>query len=160
MTEPQHPNVTRVVEAARAAGLAIETRRFPEGTKTAQDAASAIGVEVGQIVKSLVFGVDDEIVMALVSGANQLDEKKLAAAAGGAKCSRVDADAVRSATGFPIGGVPPFGHSIQLRVFVDQDLLQYDEVWAAAGTWNDNFGAAPADIVRVAGGVVTDLKRE
>jgi Cys-tRNA(Pro) deacylase len=160
MTEPQHPNVTRVVEAARAAGLAIETRRFPEGTKTAQDAASAIGVEVGQIVKSLVFGVDDEIVMALVSGANQLDEKKLAAAAGGAKCSRVDADAVRSATGFPIGGVPPFGHSTQLRVFVDPDLLQYDEVWAAAGTWNDNFGAAPADIVRVAGGVVTDLKRE
>ena len=159
MTEPQHPNVTRVVEAARAAGLAIAPRRFPEGPKTAQDAASAIGVEVGQIVKSLVFGVDDEIVMALVSGANQLDEKKLAAAAGGARCSRVDADAVRSATGFPIGGVPPFGHSTQLRVFVDPDLLQYDEVWAAAGTWNDNFGAAPADIVRVAGGVVTDLKR-
>ncbi|MFM8601772.1 MAG: YbaK/EbsC family protein [Actinomycetota bacterium] len=159
MTEPQHPNVTRVVKAARAAGLAIETRRFPEGTKTAQDAATAIGVEVGQIVKSLVFGVDDEIVMALVSGSNQLDEKKLAAAAGGAKCSRVDADAVRAATGFPIGGVPPFGHATQLRVFVDPDLLQYDEVWAAAGTWNDNFGAAPADIVRVAGGVVTDLKR-
>ena len=159
MTEPQHPNVTRVVEAARAAGLAIETRRFPEGTKTAQDAAAAIGVQVGQIVKSLVFGVDDEIVMALVSGSNQLDEKKLAAAAGGAKCSRVDADAVRAATGYPIGGVPPFGHGTQLRVFVDPDLLQYDQVWAAAGTWNDNFGAAPADIVRVAGGVVTDLKR-
>jgi Cys-tRNA(Pro) deacylase len=159
MTEPQHPNVTRVVEAARAAGLQIETRRFPEGTKTAQDAASAIGVEVGQIVKSLVFGVDDEIVMALVSGSNQLDEKKLAAAAGGSKCSRVDADAVRAATGFPIGGVPPFGHTTQLRVFVDPDLLQYDEVWAAAGTWNDNFGAAPADIVRVAVGVVTELKR-
>ena len=160
MTEPQHPNVTRVVAAARAAGLDIQTRRFPEGTKTAQDAAAAIGVEVGQIVKSLVFGVDDEIVMALVSGSNQLDEKKLAAAAGGAKCSRVDADAVRAATGYPIGGVPPFGHSTQLRVFVDPDLLQYDEVWAAAGTWNDNFGAAPADIVRVAGGVVTDLKRD
>jgi Cys-tRNA(Pro) deacylase len=159
MTEQQHPNVTRVAEAARAAGLVIETRRFPEGTKTAQDAATAIGVEVGQIVKSLVFGVDDEIVMALVSGSNQLDEKKLAAAAGGAKCSRVDADAVRAATGFPIGGVPPFGHSTQLRVFVDPDLVQYDEVWAAAGTWNDNFGAAPADIVRVAGGVVIDLKR-
>jgi prolyl-tRNA editing enzyme YbaK/EbsC (Cys-tRNA(Pro) deacylase) len=58
------------------------------------------------------------------------------------------------------GGVPPFGHSTQLRVFVDPDLLQYDEVWAAAGTWNDNFGAAPADIVRVAGGVVTELKRD
>ena len=160
MSEQLHPNVVRVKEAATAAGLIIETRKFPEGTKTAQDAANAIGVGVGQIVKSLVFGVDGEIVMALISGSNQLDEKKLATAAGGAKCKRVDADAVRATTGFPIGGVPPFGHSTQLRVFVDPDLLQYDEVWAAAGTWNDNFGAAPADIVRVAGGVVTDLKRE
>jgi Cys-tRNA(Pro) deacylase len=157
--EKVHPNVARVTQAARDAGLEIEVRKFPEGTKTAQDAADAIGVTVGQIVKSLVFGVDDEIVMALVSGVNQLDEKKLAAAAGGTKCKRVDADVVREATGYAIGGVPPFGHSTQLRVFVDPDLLQYDEVWAAAGTWNDVFGAAPADIVRVAGGVVTDLKR-
>ena len=154
-----HPNTLRVIAAARDAGLEITTRRFPEGTKTAADAAAAIDVTVGQIVKSLVFGVDNEIVMALVSGSNQLDEKKLALAAGGAKCARVDADAVREATGYPIGGVPPFGHSTQLRVFVDPDLLQYDEVWAAAGTWNDNFGAAPADIVRVAGGIVIDLKR-
>jgi Cys-tRNA(Pro) deacylase len=154
-----HPNVVRVTAAAKERGLDISTRRFPEGTKTAADAAAAIGVTVGQIVKSLVFGVDNEIVMALVSGSNQLDEKKLALAAGGSKCARVDADAVREATGYAIGGVPPFGHSTQLRVFVDPDLLQYDEVWAAAGTWNDNFGAAPADIVRVAGGVVTDLKR-
>ena len=154
-----HPNVVRVTAAAKERGLEISTRRFPEGTKTAADAAAAIGVTVGQIVKSLVFGVDIEIVMALVSGSNQLDEKKLALAAGGAKCARVDADAVREATGYPIGGVPPFGHSTQLRVFVDPDLLQYDEVWAAAGTWNDNFGANPNDIVRVAGGVVTDLKR-
>jgi len=154
-----HPNVSRVVTAAKERGLDIVTKRFPEGTKTAADAAAAIGVTVGQIVKSLVFGVDGEIVMALVSGSNQLDEKKLALAAGGAKCARGDADAVREATGFPIGGVPPFGHATQLRVFVDPDLLQYDEVWAAAGTWNDNFGAAPADIVRVSGGVVTDLKR-
>ena len=154
-----HPNVVRVTAAAKERGLEISTRRFPEGTKTAADAAAAIGVTVGQIVKSLVFGVDNEIVMALVSGSNQLDEKKLALAAGGAKCARVDADAVREATGYPIGGVPPFGHATQLRVFVDLDLLQYDEVWAAAGTWNDNFGAAPADIVRVSGGVVTDLKR-
>ena len=154
-----HPNVVRVTAAAKERGLEISTRRFPEGTKTAADAAAAIGVTVGQIVKILVFGVDNEIVMALVSGSNQLDEKKLALAAGGAKCARVDADAVREATGYPIGGVPPFGHSTQLRVFVDPDLLQYDEVWAAAGTWNDNFGANPNDIVRVAGGVVTDLKR-
>ena len=158
-----HPNTLRVIAAAREAGLEITTRRFPEGTKTAADAAAAIGVSVGQIVKSLVFAVDGEIVMAYLSGSNQLDEKKLAAAAGGAKCSRVDADAVRAATGYPIGGVPPFGHSTQLRVFVDPDLLQYDGindfVWAAAGTWNDNFAISPNDLVRVSGGVVTDLKR-
>ena len=160
MSEALHPNVVRVVEAARALGLEIVPRRFPDGTKTAADAAAAIGVELGQIVKSLIFAVDGEVVLAYVSGSNQLDEKKLALAAGGLKCTRVDADVVRQATGFPIGGVPPFGHSTQLRVFVDPDLLQYDEVWAAAGTWNDNFGASPADIVRVSGGVVTDLKRD
>jgi Cys-tRNA(Pro) deacylase len=154
-----HPNVARVVAAARERGLDIVTRRFPDGTKTAQDAADAIGVAVGQIVKSLVFAVDGEIVMAYVSGANQLDEKKLAIAAGGSTCSRVDADAVRAATGYPIGGVPPFGHSTQLRVFVDPDLLQYDEVWAAAGTWNDVFPIAPDDLVRASGAVITDLKR-
>ncbi len=154
-----HPNTLRVIAAAHEAGLEITTRRFPESTKTAADAAAAIGVTVGQIVKSLVFGVDSEIVMALVSGSNQLDEKKLAAAAGGSKCSRVDADAVRAATGYPIGGVPPFGHSTQLRVFVDPDLLQYDEVWAAAGTWNDVFPIAPDDLFRASGAVVADLKR-
>jgi prolyl-tRNA editing enzyme YbaK/EbsC (Cys-tRNA(Pro) deacylase) len=98
--------------------------------------------------------------LAYVSGANQLDEKKLALAAGGLKCARVDADVVREATGFPIGGVPPFGHSTQLRVFVDPDLLQYDEVWAAAGTWNDVFPITPTNLVRASGGVVTDLKRD
>jgi Cys-tRNA(Pro) deacylase len=154
-----HPNVVRVVAAARERGLEITTRRFPEGTKTAQDAANAIGVSVGQIVKSLVFSVDGEIVMAYVSGANQLDEKKLALAAGGTKCSRVDADAVREATGYPIGGVPPFGHSTTLRIFIDPDLLQYDETWAAAGTWNDVFPIAPNDLVHASGAVVTDLKR-
>jgi len=159
MSETVHPNVTRVIEAGRALGLDIVTRRFPEGTKTAQDAANAIGVAVGQIVKSLVFGVDGEIVMAYVSGANQLDEKKLAAAAGGAKSSRVDADAVREATGFPIGGVPPFGHTTQLRIFIDPDLLQYDEVWAAAGTWNDVFPIDPRDLQRITSGVVVEIKR-
>ena len=155
-----HPNVARVVDAGKALGLDIQTRRFPEGTKTAQDAADAIGVAVGQIVKSLVFAVDGEIVMAYVSGANQLDEKKLAIAAGGAKCARVDADAVRAATGFPIGGVPPFGHTTQLRIFIDPHLLQYDEVWAAAGTWNDVFPIAPNDLVRASGAAVADLKRD
>ena len=159
MSESQHPNVTRVIEAGRALGLEIVTRRFPEGTKTAQDAANAIGVSVGQIVKSLVFAVDGEIVMAYVSGANQLDEKKLAAAAGGTKCSRVDADAVREATGFPIGGVPPLGLATQVRIFMDPDLLQYDEVWAAAGTWNDVFPINPRELQRVTSGVVAEIKR-
>ena len=154
-----HPNVVRVMEAARERGLEITTKRFPEGTKTAADAAAAIGVSVGQIVKSLVFGVDTEIVMALVSGSNQLDEKKLALAAGGAKCSRVDADAVRAATGYPIGGVPPLGLATQMRVFIDPDLLQYSEVWAAAGTWNDVFAINPTSLAQVCGGVVVDLRR-
>ena len=154
-----HPNTLRVIAAAREAGLEITTRRFPEGTKTAADAAAAIGVTVGQIVKSLVFGVDNEIVMALVSGSNQLDEKKLAAAAGGSKCSRADADAVRAATGYPIGGVPPFGFEKKLRIFIDPDLLQYDEVWAAAGTWNDVFGIEPHKLVDASAGIVADLKR-
>jgi len=159
MSETLHPNVIRVVDAARTLGLEITPRRFPDGTKTAADAAAAIGVEIGQIVKSLIFAVDGEVVLAYVSGANQLDEKKLALAAGGLKCARVDADVVREATGFPIGGVPPFGHSTQLRVFIDPDLLQFAEVWAAAGTWNDVFGIAPQELVDASGGALTDLKR-
>ena len=159
MTEPMHPNVVRVVEAGRALGVDVQPRRFPEGTKTAQDAANGIGVGVGQIVKSLVFAVDGVVLMAYVSGANQLDEKKLAAAAGGAKCSRVDADVVREATGFPIGGVPPLGLATQLRIFIDPDLLQYDEVWAAAGTWHDVFPISPSDLVSASHGVVVELRR-
>ena len=155
----RHPNVERVVAAARELGLEIEPRTFPEGTKTAQDAADAIGVALGQIVKSLIFGVDGKMVLAYVSGANRLDEQLLAAAAGGSACERVDADAVRGATGFPIGGVPPFGHATSLRIFIDPDLLQYDEVWAAAGTWHDVFGIEPDRLVEASGGVVTDLKR-
>ena len=154
-----HPNVRRVVDAAAAAGLDITTVRFPDGTKTAADAAAAIGVDVGQIVKSLIFGVDGDVVLAIVSGANQLDEAKLATAAGGTSCARVDADTVRAATGFPIGGVPPFGHATELAVFVDPDLLAYDEVWAAAGTWNDVFAIEPAALVRASAGTVVDLRR-
>jgi Cys-tRNA(Pro) deacylase len=155
----EHPNVQRVRAAAEAAGLTIDTVQFPDGTKTAADAAAAIGVDVGAIVKTLIFAVDGGVVAAYVSGANQLDERKLAAAAGGAMCSRVDADTVRTVTGYPIGGVPPFGHASDLPVFVDPDLLIHDEVWAAAGTWNDVFAIAPVDLVRASGGTVVDLKR-
>lgn len=155
----QHRNVVKVIEAGRALGIEVEPHRFPEGAKTAVDAANAIGCEVGQIVKSLIFGVDGEIVLAYVSGSNQLDESKLAAAAGGLMCQRVDADVVRETTGFPIGGVPPIGHDTPLRIFIDPDLLHYGEVWAAAGTWHDVFPIAPSDLTRVSGGTVVDLKR-
>lgn len=151
--------MARVIEAGERLGVAVIPTTFPEGTKTAQDAADAIGVSVGQIVKSLIFAVDGELVLAYVSGSNQLSEDKLAAAAGGAKCGRVDADTVRAATGFPIGGVPPFGHQTELRVFVDPDLLQYDEVWAAAGTWHDVFALTPDQLVTASGGTVIDLRR-
>jgi prolyl-tRNA editing enzyme YbaK/EbsC (Cys-tRNA(Pro) deacylase) len=154
-----HPNVQRVVAAATDLGLSIEPVRFPAGAKTAADAAAAIGVEIGQIVKSLIFAVDGDVVLAYVSGANQLDERKLAAAAGGERCSRDDADTVRAETGYPIGGVPPFGHATPLRVFIDPDLLAFDEVWAAAGTWHDVFAIAPRDLVRASGGTVTELER-
>jgi Cys-tRNA(Pro) deacylase len=157
--EQVHPNVARVVAAGRELSLEIEPFHFPDGTKTAADAAAAIGVDVGQIVKSLIFAVDGEVQLAYVSGRNQLDERKLAAAAGGTTCTRVDADTVRTATGFPIGGVPPFGHATALPVFVDPDLLQYDVVWAAAGTWNDVFAIAPDDLVRASNGTVTELRR-
>ena len=137
----------------------MEVTEHPDGTRTAEDAARAIGVGVGQIVKSLVFMVGDAPVLALVSGPNRLDERKLAAAASDqAPVRRCDADQVRAATGYPIGGVPPFGHPSTLPTFVDEDLLGYDVVWAAAGTPRHNFSITPSDLVGVTGGTVADLK--
>jgi prolyl-tRNA editing enzyme YbaK/EbsC (Cys-tRNA(Pro) deacylase) len=160
MPSDQHPNTQRVLEAASGLGLDIEVRRFPDGTRTADEAAAAIGVGVGQIVKSLVFAVDGDVVLALVSGSNQLDERKLAAAHGrSGKAKRVDADQARAATGYPIGGVPPFGHASPLPTYVDPDLLGYDEVWAAAGTWHDVFGVEPHRLVEATGATVIDLRR-
>jgi prolyl-tRNA editing enzyme YbaK/EbsC (Cys-tRNA(Pro) deacylase) len=148
-----------VVAAAEAVGLTIEPREFPAGTRTAADAAAAIGVELGQIVKSLCFAVDGAVVLALMSGSNQLDESLLAVAAGGGAAWRVDASVVREATGYPIGGVPPLGLATDVPVFVDRDLLAFDVVWAAAGTPHVNFAVAPHDLVRVTGGKVCDLAR-
>ncbi|MGK2949430.1 MAG: YbaK/EbsC family protein [Acidimicrobiales bacterium] len=153
-----HPNVARVSEAAAALGLDLAHAEFPEGTRTAADAAAAIGVEVGQIVKSLVFLLDGRPVMALVSGANRLDEARLAAALGGAVVERADATVVREATGYAIGGVPPFGHPQPLPLAVDEDLLGYDEVWAAAGTPRDVFPIAPSALLEATGGTVARLR--
>ena len=152
-----HPNAVRVVEAAAALGVDIEVREFPEGTKTAADAARAIGCAQAQIVKSLVFTVDDEPVVALVSGANRLDEKKLAAVAGGSSVRPASADTVRASTGYPIGGVPPFAHATALRTFIDADLLSFDVVWAAAGTPRCVFAIQPADLARLSDGAKADL---
>jgi Cys-tRNA(Pro) deacylase len=159
-----HRNAVRVVEAAAQQGLHITIREFPEGTRTALDAAAAIGVSVGQIVKSLVFAVSSatnsderEIVLALVSGSNQLDVEKLANLAGSKKAWRVDANAVREATGFAVGGVAPLGHPAPLRTWVDNDLLQYGEVWAAAGTPHHVFGIEPNELLRVSQGTAADL---
>jgi Cys-tRNA(Pro) deacylase len=154
-----HRNARAVVEAGKALGLDIHPRDFPDGTRSAADAAMAIGVDLGQIVKSLVFAVDGEAVVALVSGDNLLDEDKLAGCAGGQRAWREDADTVREATGYPVGGVPPFGHREPLRVFIDEDLLEYEELWAAAGTPHINFAITPPELVRATGGIVCDLAR-
>jgi prolyl-tRNA editing enzyme YbaK/EbsC (Cys-tRNA(Pro) deacylase) len=150
----------RVAAAAAARGLDIEVRAFPEGTRTAEDAAAAIGCHVAQIVKSLVFLVDDQPVVALVGGADRLDEDRLAAAAGGGQVRRADADAVRAATGYAVGGVPPFGHATELRCFVDDALLAHDVVWAAAGTPRHVFAAEPAALVAAAGAEVVTVRRD
>ena len=151
---PMHAAAQRVVDAAAQQGLDVEVREFPEGTRTAVDAAAAVGVEVGQIVKSLAFDVDGETVLALVSGSNRLDESELARVVGGSRVRRANPEAVRAATGFAIGGVPPFGHTTPLRTFVDGDLLHYDQVWAAAGTPRHVFSIDPQDLVRISQGSV------
>ena len=154
-----HRNVRAVVEAGRALGVDVHPREYLDGTRTAVDAALSIGVDLGQIVKSLVFCVDGEVVIALVCGENRLDEAKLARSAGGDQAWREDSQTVREATGFPVGGVPPFGHREPLRVFVDEDLLAFDELWASAGTSHHNFAITPDSLVRATGGRVCDLAR-
>ena len=148
----------RVAEAARAAGLAIEVREFPEGTRTADDAARAIGVGVGQIVKSLVFMTDGHPVLCLVSGPNRVDAARLAVITGAADVRRASADEVERATGFAIGGVPPLGHAHPLPIYCDRDLLAFDIVWAAAGTPRAVFSAQPLALVKACRATVADLK--
>ncbi len=147
----------RFVGAARALGIAPDVRRFPDGTKTAEDAARAIGCDVAQIVKSLVFVVDTTPVLVLTSGRNRVDTVKLAALCGGGAARRANPEEVRSATGFAIGGTPPFGHPEPLRAFVDHDLLALDEVWAAAGRPDAVFPLAPSDLVRLSGAAPADV---
>ena len=146
--------VARFEEAARRRGLELEIRRFPEGTKTAQDAALAVGCEVGQIVKSLVFMADGRPVLALTSGANRADPARLGAFLGAAEVRRATADEARAATGFSIGGTPPLGNTGLRSVIVDETLMEHDELWAAAGTPDAVCRLTPAELVRLSGGTV------
>jgi len=136
-------------------------RHFPGGTRTAQDAAAAIGCEVGQICKSLVFRVGDEALLVVTSGVNRVRTDRLRLLGTGEArfgARKADAGFVRETTGFSIGGVPPFGHRRPIETIVDEDLLGYDVVWAAAGTPTAVFPIKPADLVERCGGRVERVR--
>jgi prolyl-tRNA editing enzyme YbaK/EbsC (Cys-tRNA(Pro) deacylase) len=148
--------VQRVVTALAEAGVRTEVREFAASTRTAEDAANALGTTVGQIVKSLVFLAGDRPILVLVSGVNRADTAKLQALVD-AEITRANADDVRRITGYAIGGVPPFGHLTFLTTYLDRDLLQYEEVWAAAGTPNAVFALTPHDLLRITAAQVADV---
>jgi prolyl-tRNA editing enzyme YbaK/EbsC (Cys-tRNA(Pro) deacylase) len=149
----------RVQDAARALGLEIAVREMAESTRTAEEAAAACGVTVGQIVKSLVFlgSESGRPYLLLVSGANRVNEKDVALHLG-EKLKRPDADAVRALTGYAIGGIPPFGHDTAMATYMDVDLTQYDVIWAAAGTPKAVFAVAPEKLREAARAVVIEVK--
>ena len=148
--------LSRFQERLLAEGIELEVRRFPEGTRTAADAARAVGCSAGQIVKSLVFTAAGNAVVALVSGSNRVDLARLEAVAGG-PVRKADAELARDATGYAIGGVPPFGHARELPVFMDRDLLKYDVVWAAAGRPDAVFAIAPRRLAELSRAVEAEL---
>lgn len=151
----QTTSSTERVRAVLAAGGLdhVEVREFAESTATAHDAAAAIGTTVGRIVKSLVFMAGDRPILVLASGPNRVDVEKISRLLD-KPVKRATADQVRDLTGFAIGGVPPVAHAQALQTFVDRDLLQYDQVWAAAGTPNTVFNIQPAELLRITGGHV------
>jgi Cys-tRNA(Pro) deacylase len=150
----------RVIAAAREHGLHIEVSAFPAGTKTAVDAAAAVGCDVAAIVKSLVFTVDGEPVVALVPGDRRLDPEALAHVAGGKEVVRAPLDLVREATGYAAGGTPPFGHARRLRVFADEALRRHDPVWAAGGTPSTVFPVSIDDLDRISTPVWADISSQ
>ena len=159
MSEPAGAAVERVAAALAARGADLEVRTFPESTRTAAEAAAAIGCTVAQIAKSLLFRAAESgrPVLIVASGANRVDTAKIAAALG-EPIARADPDFVRAKTGFAIGGVPPLGHREPPVVFLDEDLLAEEEIWAAAGTPNAVFRLAPDQLAPLTGGQVMDVK--
>jgi prolyl-tRNA editing enzyme YbaK/EbsC (Cys-tRNA(Pro) deacylase) len=140
-------------------GERFAVMEFDAGTRTAADAAVAIGCTVAEIAKSLLFRAKDtgRPVLVVASGVNRVDEKKVAALIG-EKIGRADADFVREATGFAIGGVPPIGHAVAPLTLIDEDLLAFTTIWAAAGTPNAVFQLTPAELVALTGGRVAGMK--
>ncbi|MCB1416714.1 MAG: YbaK/EbsC family protein [Nitratireductor sp.] len=151
-------SIERVRAALAASGLALEAVELDASTRTAQEAADAIGCTASQIVKSLVFRGEDtgEAILVLASGTNRVDEKRMAATAGEV-LGRADADFVRAETGFAIGGVAPVGHIRPVKTFIDRDLQQYAEIWAAAGKPNAVFRLTPDDLIALTKGSIVQI---
>jgi prolyl-tRNA editing enzyme YbaK/EbsC (Cys-tRNA(Pro) deacylase) len=147
------PNAQRVQDALRAGGLTCRVQELPASTRSAKEAAQAVGCRVGQIAKSLIFRGKESgrPYLVITSGANRVSETRLESLVS-EPVEKADAAFVRQATGFPIGGVPPVGHAHPIETFVDEDLLQYDQIWAAAGTPNAVFQLTPGDLVQVTAG--------
>ncbi|CAM5468148.1 aminoacyl-tRNA deacylase [Streptomyces avidinii] len=155
MTTTAHP---LFAEALAALGLEPGVRSFPDGTRTAADAAAAIGCELSQIVKSLIFAADGVPVLVLMDGASRVDVEAVRRELGATAVTRADAALVRETTGYAIGGVPPFGHRTRTRVLADRSLLAHDVVWAAAGTPHTVFPMAPRELIAHAGAVLADVR--
>jgi prolyl-tRNA editing enzyme YbaK/EbsC (Cys-tRNA(Pro) deacylase) len=162
--EPAHPSIQRVLDAAARKGVTIEVTRFEESTHTAAEAAAAVGAELGQIVKSLVFVTTsddgDEPLLCLVSGPNRVDLARLAAVAGESDIRRATAREAHDLTGFSIGGIPPIGHSRPVRVIMDPDLGRYPIVWAAAGLPTAVFPVPPGTLRVLANATVAPITEE
>jgi prolyl-tRNA editing enzyme YbaK/EbsC (Cys-tRNA(Pro) deacylase) len=154
-----HSQAVRVQNALNQAGATAEVRELPDSTRTAVEAAQAVGCEVAQIVKSLIFILEPnhQTMLVLVSGVNRVNEKGLGDRLAG-KLVKANAAQVEHATGFVIGGVPPVGHPSALITIIDADLLQYEIVWAAAGTPHAVFPISPTELVRITRGTVMDVK--
>ena len=153
------PSAQKVQNALSQFGLELQVVELAASTRTAQDAAAAVGCTVGQIVKSLVFRgrTSHTPILVVASGSNRVNEKTIKNLVGEA-IEKPDADYVRQRTGFVIGGVPPVGHSEPLRTFIDEDLLLYDEIWAAAGTPNAVFRLTPATLQTITNGAVISVQ--
>ncbi|MET9391355.1 YbaK/EbsC family protein [Streptomyces sp. NPDC006624] len=153
-----HPRFVRALREAGLDELVSRVRRFPEATRTAAEAAAALGCELSQICKSLIFAADQVPVLVLMDGASRVDVELVREELGARKVTRAGADVVRETTGYAIGGVPPFGHRTRTRVLADRSLLEHDVVWAAAGTPYTVFPMAPAALVVHAGGTLVDVR--